>query len=225
MTPLRGHFTYPQDLPMTTTTTRWIAPLVAWLLVPVGADALPTQAQNRSAQDVARKTFPSTVLLVLEDANGQPLSLGSGFFVRDGEVVSNLHVVEGGARGYAKIVGQKAKYEIEGITAIDAERDLVLLKLSGARAPKLALGSSESAQVGEVVYAVGNPQGLEGTFSQGIVSSIREVGTDKVLQIGLSRGPVNVGTPRERVRGELLLHAPQPAEGPGQERLLPRHLP
>jgi hypothetical protein len=181
-----------------------IAALLAGLLVPIGAEALPTQAQNRTAQEVARKTFPSTVLLVLEDANGQPLSLGSGFFVRDGEVVSNLHVVEGGARGYAKIVGQKAKYEIEGVTAIDAERDLVLLKLSGARAPKLALGSSESAQVGEVVYAVGNPQGLEGTFSQGIVSSIREVGADKVLQITAPISPGSSGGPVLNGRGEVI---------------------
>jgi hypothetical protein len=113
-------------------------------------------------------------------------------------------VVEGGARGYAKIVGQKAKYEIEGVTAIDAERDLVLLKLAGARAPKLALGSSESAQVGEVVYAVGNPQGLEGTFSQGIVSSIREVGADKVLQITAPISPGSSGGPVLNGRGEVI---------------------
>lgn len=43
-------------------------------------------------------------LIVMEDGNGQPLSLGSGFFVRDGEIASNLHVVEGAARGYAKLV-------------------------------------------------------------------------------------------------------------------------
>jgi len=54
-----------------------------------------------------------------------------------------------------------------GITAVDPERDLVVLKISGAHAPALALGDSESVQVGETVYAVGNPQGLEGTFSQG----------------------------------------------------------
>ena len=69
--------------------------------------ASSTHAQT--AQEIAKKAFGSTVLLVMEDANGQPLSLGSGFFVRDGEIASNLHVVEGAARGYAKLVGQKTK--------------------------------------------------------------------------------------------------------------------
>ena len=66
-----------------------------------------SSAYAQTAQEVAKKAFGSTVLLVMEDANGQPLSLGSGFFVRDGQVASNLHVVEGAARGYAKLVGQK----------------------------------------------------------------------------------------------------------------------
>ena len=64
-------------------------------------------AHAQTAQQIAKKAFVSTVLLVMEDANGQPLSLGSGFFVRDKEIASNLHVIEGTARGYAKLVGQK----------------------------------------------------------------------------------------------------------------------
>jgi hypothetical protein len=165
---------------------------------------LPSTVLAQSAQEIARKAFGSTVLLVMEDANGQPLSLGSGFFVRDGEVASNLHVVEGAARGYAKIIGQKAKYDIEGITAVDPERDLVVLKISGARAGALALGNSESIQVGETVYAVGNPQGLEGTFSQGIVSSIREVGNDKLLQITAPISPGSSGGPVLNGKGEVI---------------------
>ncbi len=165
---------------------------------------LPSAVLAQTAQEIARKAFGSTVLLVMKDANGQPLSLGSGFFVRDGEVASNLHVVEGAARGYAKIIGQKAKYDIEGITAVDPERDLVVLKISGARAGALALGNSESIQVGETVYAVGNPQGLEGTFSQGIVSSIREVGTDKLLQITAPISPGSSGGPVLNGKGEVI---------------------
>jgi hypothetical protein len=140
----------------------------------------------------------------MQDANGQPLSLGSGFFVRDGEIASNLHVVEGGARGYAKLVGQQARYDIEGITAVDPERDLVVLKISRAGSPLLPLGSSDAVQVGESVYAVGNPQGLEGTFSQGIVSSIREVGTDKLLQITAPISPGSSGGPVLNTKGEVI---------------------
>jgi S1-C subfamily serine protease len=171
-----------------------------WLLLFFGASS----AHAQTAQEIAKKAFRSTVLLVMEDANGQPLSLGSGFFIRDGEIASNLHVVEGAAKGYAKLVGEKTKYDIEGITAVDPGRDLVVLKFAVARSQALPLGNSDAVQVGESVYAVGNPQGLEGTFSQGIISSIREVGTDKLLQITAPISPGSSGGPVLNGKGEVI---------------------
>lgn len=178
----------------------WLSLLCGALVATVGASS----AHAQTAQEIAKKAFGSTVLLVMEDANGQPLSLGSGFFVRDGEIASNLHVIEGAARGYAKLVGQKTKHDIQGITAVDPERDLVVLKISASGAPALSLGSSDAVQVGESVYAVGNPQGLEGTFSQGIVSSIREVGTDKLLQITAPISPGSSGGPVLNGKAEVI---------------------
>ncbi len=90
---------------MTRTTTAVWGLLCGALLVFVGENSAIAQ----TAQQIAKRAFGSTVLLVMEDANGQPRSLGSGFFVRNGEIASNLHVVEGATRGYAKLVGQKAK--------------------------------------------------------------------------------------------------------------------
>ena len=165
---------------------------------------MPKVVHAQSAQEIAKRAFASTVLLVMEDGNGQPLSLGSGFFIRDGEVASNLHVVEGASRGYAKIIGQKSKYDVEGITAVDPNRDLVVLKIAGHQGGPLVLGNSEYVQVGETVYAVGNPQGLEGTFSQGIVSGIREVGTDKILQITAPISPGSSGGPVLNSKGEVI---------------------
>ena len=185
---------------MTRMTKRRLRLLCEALLVLAGASS----AHAQTAQEIAKKAFGSTVLLVMEDANGQPLLLGSGFFVRDGEIASNLHVVEGAARGYAKLIGQKTKYDIEGITAVDSERDLVVLKISASGSPALSLGSSDAVQVGESVYAVGNPQGLEGTFSQGIVSSIREVGSDKLLQITAPISPGSSGGPVLNGKGEVI---------------------
>ena len=163
-----------------------------------------TSANAQTAQQVAKKAFDSTVLLVMEDANGQPLSLGSFFFVSNGEIASNLHVVEGAVRGYAKLVGKKRKYEIEAIIAVDPDRDLVVLKISGSTAPALALGDSDAVQVGESVYAVGNPKGLEGTFSQGIVNSIRDIGSDKLLQITAAISPGSSGGPVMNDKGEVI---------------------
>ncbi|TYP00353.1 trypsin-like peptidase [Geothermobacter ehrlichii] len=185
-------------------TTHEIRKVFTLVLSTIFLAAIPSIVLAQTAQEIARKAFSSTVLLVMEDSNGQPLSLGSGFFVRKGEIASNLHVVEGAARGYAKIIGQKTKYDIEGITAVDPERDLVVLKISGARAGVVTLGNSESVQVGEIVYAVGNPQGLEGTFSQGIVSSIREIGADKLLQITAPISPGSSGGPVLNGKGEVI---------------------
>ncbi|MBI3697341.1 MAG: serine protease [Acidobacteria bacterium] len=165
---------------------------------------LPHNADGQTAQQIARKVFGSTVLLVMADASGQLVSLGSGFFVREGEIASNLHVIEGASRGYAKLVGEKTKYDIAGITGIDRDRDLVLLRVSTPRSLPLSFGNSDAVQVGEPVYAVGNPQGLEGTFSQGIVSSIREVGSERLLQITAPISPGSSGGPVLDSRGQVI---------------------
>ena len=75
----------------------------------------------QTPRDIAQKSFPSVVMLLMEDANSQPIALGSGFFVREDVVATNLHVIRNSERGYAKIVGKKPTYDITGIVGIDAE--------------------------------------------------------------------------------------------------------
>ena len=162
-----------------------------------------SHAQN--PQQIAKKALESTVLLVMEDANGQPLSLGSGFFVRTNQVATNLHVIKGASRGYAKMVGKKTKYNILGVTAVDTTRDLAILKVSSVLdAEAIPMGDSDTVQVGSPVYAVGNPRGLEGTFSQGIISSIRKIGTDKILQITAPISPGSSGGPVLNEKGHVI---------------------
>ena len=163
-----------------------------------------TAATAQTPQQIAQKAFRSTVLLVMEDANGQPLSLGSGFFVGDGQIATNFHVVEGAARGYAKLVGKETKFNIDGYTAIDEKRDLIILKVTTFGGQSILLGNSDFAQVGETVYAVGNPRGLEGTFSQGIISSIRPVGIDRLIQITAPLSPGSSGGPVLNRKGEVI---------------------
>ncbi|MGH7362437.1 MAG: S1C family serine protease [Candidatus Methylomirabilales bacterium] len=143
-------------------------------------------------------------MLVMEDAHGQPFSLGSGFFVSEDIVATNFHVIEGAAKGYAKVVGQKAKYDIAGVVGLDRQHDLALLKLTGARAPSLPLGDSRQVAVGDDVYAIGNPRGLEGTFSQGIVSAIRQLRSDTLLQITAPVSPGSSGGPVLNSQGKAI---------------------
>ncbi len=166
--------------------------------------SLCVSAQAQDARVIARKAFPSVVLLAFDDANGQPLSLGSGFFVRRDIIVTNMHVVEGASSGFAKVVGKETKHSIVGIAGRDENSDLVLLKVNSSFAPPLALGDSDNVEVGEEVYVVGNPAGLEGTFSQGIISGIRKVGDDTLLQITAPISPGSSGGPVINRQGQVI---------------------
>ena len=166
-----------------------------YCLILSGLLCFPICVHAQSPQQIAQDTFRSTVLLVMEDANGQPISLGSGFFVGPGRVATNLHVIEGASRGFMKRVNQETKYSIEGIAAIDAKRDLAILSVLAEAPPPLPFGNSDAVQVGDAVYVAGNPRGLEGTFSRGIVSGIRTVGGDRLIQITAPISPGSSGGP------------------------------
>lgn len=156
---------------------------------------LETSAWAQDTQKIAERAFQSTVLLIMEDGKGEK-SIGSGFFVRKGQVVTNFHVIDGAVNGRAKLIGAETTHVVEGVIATRPNRDLAVLEISIPEAKVIPLADSNSVQVGEPVYAVGNPKGLEGTFSEGIVSSIREGEYGTVLQItapvstGSSGGPV-----------------------------------
>jgi len=154
--------------------------------------------------DIAKHTFPSVVMIVTKDRSEQLLSLGSGFFVREDIVATNRHVMEGAVTGYAKIVGKEQKYPIAGYVAIDDRLDLILLKIENAIAPSLSLGKSAGIAVGDEVFVVGNPQGLEGTFSKGIISAIRAFKDDYLLQITAPISPGSSGGPVLNTQGEVI---------------------
>lgn len=153
---------------------------------------------------IAEKALPSVVLLVMGDTKGDFVSFGSGFFVHSDVVVTNSHVIEDAARGYVKIVGQEIEYDIAGIVGIDTQRDLVLLKIRDAKSPLLVLGDSREVAVGDEVYVIGNPRGLEGTFSEGIVSGIRQTGSGTLFQITAPIWPGSSGGPVLNAHGEVI---------------------
>jgi S1-C subfamily serine protease len=145
--------------------------------------------------EIFRRARASVVLLSMQDARGQPISLGSGFFVDKDVVATNFHVIDGAAAGYAKVTGRTAKLNIKGTVAVDALHDLALLQLDASSTLRLPVAPKLSVNIGDAVYAIGNPKGLEGTFSQGIVSSVRALGSDRILQITTPISPGSSGGP------------------------------
>src|SRR5271166_2230742 len=83
---------------------------------------------GQSARDIARTAFKSVVILEMNDSNGQPLSLGSGFFIADSVIATNAHVIKGASSGTARLVGDTHKFQIAGTVAINDHADLALLK-------------------------------------------------------------------------------------------------
>ena len=158
----------------------------------------------QTAPQIAEKALAATVYLEMQDSKGVPLGFGSGFFVGDNLIVTNYHVIEGAARGSAKLVGQFSTYTIEGVTATDQTNDLALLKVTMSGIKPLPLGNSSDVKIGETVYVAGNPKGLEGTFSNGIISSRRDQDTKERLQMTAPISPGSSGGPVLNSKGEVI---------------------
>ena len=158
----------------------------------------------QTAPEIAEKALAATVYLEMQNSNGVPLGFGSGFFVGDNLIATNYHVIEGAARGRAKLVGQFSTYTIEGVTATDKTNDLALLKVTVSGINPLPLGNSSDVKIGETVYVAGNPQGLEGTFSNGIISSRRDKYTKERLQMTAPISPGSSGGPVLNSKGEVI---------------------
>ncbi|HXG84555.1 MAG TPA: S1C family serine protease [Pyrinomonadaceae bacterium] len=153
---------------------------------PVYISAQKAVDKNLTPRQIAQQTLPSTVLLVMNNSDTKEAKSGSGFFIAEDIVVTNFHVIKETTEGYAKIYGQDKIYEISGVVGTDEKNDLALLKIKGIKGKALKLNTDDSTAIGDEVFAVGNPKGLEGTFSQGIISSIRKTGKFNLLQITAS---------------------------------------
>ena len=156
------------------------------------------------AEDIAEKALAATVYLEMKDKNGKTLGIGSGFFVKPNLIATNYHVIEGAAKGTAKLVGKYTTYNIEGVTATDKTNDLALLKVTAYGVKPLSLGDSDAVRIGATVYVAGNPKGLEGTFSDGIISSRRDKLTKERLQMTAPISPGSSGGPVLNRKGEVI---------------------
>ena len=176
---------------------------VCAILLFCGMTVAIAQTPERIAQDARA----ATVLLEMKkNRGGNPQ--GSGFFIGNGLIATNYHVIEGATAGTVKLVNAKERFDIQGYTAIDKQRDLAIVSVANLQAPRLPLGNSDTVRVGETVYTIGNPRGLEGTFAAGHISNIqrRETpqGTDKMLQITAPISPGSSGGAVLNTSGEVI---------------------
>lgn len=178
--------------------------LFASIFLPNSVGAQKIVNKKLTPREIAQQTLPSTVLLVMGNSETEQVKSGSGFFISEDTVVTNFHVIKETTGGYAKVYGQDKVYEILGVVGTDEKNDLALLKIKGIKGKPLKINTDDSTAIGDEVFAVGNPKGLEGTFSQGIVSSIRKTEKDNLLQITASISAGSSGGAILNNRGEVI---------------------
>jgi serine protease Do len=144
-----------------------------------------------------------------------PGGLGSGCIIsEDGFLITNYHVIEGETQisleVYQQTGGQleRKNYKQVRIVALNKFADLALLKVEDKDAPqfkRLILGDSDAMAVGERVFAIGSPLGLERTVTEGILSTkTRQIGGELYLQTNAQINPGNSGGPLFSLRGEVI---------------------
>jgi tetratricopeptide (TPR) repeat protein len=163
--------------------------------------------QAESLPELVRRVKPAVVSIITYDAKGEMKMTGSGFFIRPGQVITNLHVIDGAHHAEIRTFEGKGKtYPVRGMAAIDEEGDLALLdiEMPEAHARTLEMAASVPDE-GEKIFIIGNPLRLEGSVADGIVSAVREVpNLGKIIQITAPISPGNSGSPVFNMQGEVV---------------------
>jgi len=180
-----------------------------------GSDSLDAEEQNNitiyrknigSVVNITSKAVTFDFFYGLVPQEGQ----GSGFIIdKEGHVLTNYHVIAD-ARQIEVTLHNRKKYRAT-IVGTDPTHDLAVVQIKAPDLTPMTLGDSRSLQVGQKVYAIGNPFGLSGTLTRGIVSSIRPVQEpnggaqiDEAIQTDAAINPGNSGGPLLNWHGEVI---------------------
>ena len=135
---------------------------------------------------------------------------GSGFILdKAGHILTNFHVVEGANRGIEVMLSNKRRYPAT-VVGVDKVHDLALLKIDAPDLQPVTLADSSGLNVGQKVYAIGNPFGLSGTMTRGIISSIRSIRNqdgapiEDAIQTDAAINPGNSGGPLLNSSGQVI---------------------
>ncbi len=207
--------TWRSNAKFTPTPTGWFSqPTQVEITEASPGEGLDSEEQNNIS--VYRRNIPSVVNVTsrtmtmdffygLVPQEGQ----GSGFVIdKDGHILTNYHVVKD-AREVEVTMHNRKKYKAT-VVGTDPAHDLAVILIKAPSLVPAVLGDSRNLQVGQKVYAIGNPFGLAGTMTRGIVSSIRPVREpngatiDDAIQTDAAINPGNSGGPLMNWHGEVI---------------------
>ena len=177
------------------------------LLFAIILTAVRSASAEVSLPELVRRVKPSVVAIVTFDQKGEALSTGSGFFLRPGEVLTNLHVLRRAYRAEVRTLEGKSRvYAVKGVLSSDDEGDLALLSVDipNARSHPLEIATA-LPEDGERIFVIGNPLRLEGSVSDGIVSAVREIpNLGKIIQVTAPVSHGNSGSPLFNLKGQVI---------------------
>jgi S1-C subfamily serine protease len=193
------------------------------------APAYDAEEQNNIA--IYKKVLPSVVnitstTLVFNFFYGTvpQQGQGSGFILdKAGHVLTNFHVVDGANRGIEVMLSNKRRYQAK-VVGTDKAHDLALLQIEAPNLQPVTLADSSGLSVGQKVYAIGNPFGLSGTMTRGIISSIRSIKNadgspiEDAIQTDAAINPGNSGGPLLNSSGEVIGINTMIASSPGVDQ-------
>jgi S1-C subfamily serine protease len=162
-----------------------------------------TRKSELTPRQIASLVFPSSVSIYVlgedEDLYG-----GAGFIVAPGVVATCYHVVENARRIVVTPMGNSEDRHIARLIRYDEERDTALLEVKTLKENPLKLTEERDFYIGETVYTLGNPKGLEGTFSNGIISNFLQVDDTFYMQFTAPVSPGSSGGPVVNNTGEVI---------------------
>src|SRR5579875_882807 len=154
-----------------------------------------------SAQQVFRRVSPSVMVVESLNARGAVVAFGSGVVIAPGCVITNRHVIEDGVS--FRVVHSARKWPAK-LMKVDPDHDLAELSVAGLDAPAVTVLDSSKLEVGETVYAIGAPEGLELTISEGLISGLRDFDKGRVIQTSAAISPGSSGGGLFDTQGRLV---------------------
>lgn len=163
-----------------------VLPGLSYVPVIVAQDLAATTAEKRrdrsdqlSPKELFKLLSPSVFTVEAIAKDGSVIAFGSGVAMASSKIVTNVHVID---QGDSWRVKQGAKKWAATVKYADREHDLCELEVEGLRVRGIPVRVSSTLEVGERVFAIGTPQGLEVTLSDGLVSGIRDFDHNRVIQ-------------------------------------------
>lgn len=167
--------------------------------------SLYSQTRVKTISQIAEENGKAVVLIATAKESDGALSLGSGFIVNSkGVIITNYHVIQGAYPALVKLTNGDI-YDDISIVDTDERKDIAIIKIKGWNLPTVKLGNSDAIKVGEKIVVIGNPQGLENTVTDGLISAKRDTEAGyKLHQISAPISPGSSGSPVFNMRGEVL---------------------